>query len=96
MTFIKWTVFCFLALSVTAVSAEERADTAANFQKDKEHRIQMMEKGLACLKAANSRKEMAACHEAAQKERNQMKREKIQEQLKKLDEQDKKLSEGHE
>ncbi|MBF0134102.1 MAG: hypothetical protein HQL75_16140 [Magnetococcales bacterium] len=96
MTFIKWPVFCFLALSVTTASAEETADTAANFQKAKEHRIQMMEKGLACLKAANSRKEMAACHEAAQKERNQMKREKIQEQLKKLDEQDKKLNESHE
>lgn len=96
MTFIKWPVFCFLALSVTTVSAEEKAGAAENFQKDKEHRIQMMEKGLACLKAANSRKEMVACHEAAQKERNQMKREKIQEQLRKLDEQDKKLSEGHE
>ncbi|MBF0436651.1 MAG: hypothetical protein HQL77_14920 [Magnetococcales bacterium] len=41
----------------------------ADFQRAKEHQIQMLETRLNCLKSANTRQELRICHEKAKQER---------------------------
>ncbi|MBF0419877.1 MAG: hypothetical protein HQL78_06890 [Magnetococcales bacterium] len=47
--------------------ADDKQNT--DFQKAKQHQIQMLETRLNCLKSANTRQELRICHEKAKQER---------------------------
>lgn len=58
-----------LALVTVPVWAGADDKQDADFQKAKEHQIQMLETRLSCLKAANTRQDIRLCHEKAKQER---------------------------
>lgn len=93
MNLMKIIIPGILFLVTTAAAAME-CGTGPYFLARKANQVQMVEKHLACLKAASSQPDMVLCHKAAEQERKQQEQQNIQEQRRKLDKRERPLKGG--